>query len=494
MSGGMRVASWLALALVACCVGPAAADDRPVVFVHGLKSSPATWEGAAGRLAGGLAIQPQLPHLSWQATFEHQANELQGHLWWLPSSTLAIGHSNGGIVARQWSRQHPVGGLVTLGSPNQGAPLVGNLPLLAHYQSVFGWLVSDVHAAFAACCDWQGVWPTVEWWMAVTYWLGDASLKEVLATLGVSIAAPVVPQMHPSSSFLRDLNGANASREAADTPARVAIVSIAANFYDLGIFGAVGGAHADYFNALQEGAVWVLDFYALQVLARADPFDTAAIRKANRLWNLASWIASWDETWCRAVSVPGAAFCTPNDSVVPSWSQLLPGPGAHVLDWGWWGPRHNEETSSSDDKLYQALTAVMRVPARGAPSASAGGSSSGGGSSDSGSAGLRPGESLSAGLTLYSASRQAQLTYQQDGNLVVYRRDGTPLWASHTAGTRPGEAVMQWDGNLVIYDTGGRPVWSSRTDGHTRAWLSLQDDGVMVIHGSGGGPVWSSGW
>jgi hypothetical protein len=485
-----RAPALLVLALVALPLA-AGAQERPAVFVHGLASGPDTWAGTAGRLSGPLAIDPHLPGLSWHASYDQQASELQSQLWWLPRSTIAIGHSNGGVVARRWSRDHDVAGLITLGSPNQGAPLVSNLGLVAHYQSAMGWLVSDVQSAFAICCDWDGVWPAVEWWMAVTYWLGDASLKHMLGILGVSIGAPVAPQMAPYSAFLQDLNGGGLAHEVSRVPARVAVVSTAANFYDLGIFGAIGGDQAEYFNALAEGAVWALDYYAMLTLSSAGAYDSEAHRKATRMWNLAAWIDSWDETWCRAVSIPGGSFCAPNDTVVPGWSQLMPGAGAHVFDWGWWGPRHTAQTSSSDDKLYQALTSVMQVPARGA--ASPGGGGGGGGSGDATGPALRAGDALFEGQTVHSPGGGARLTYQSDGNLVVYRHDGTPLWASHTAGTAPGSVNMQYDGNLVIYDAGGRPLWASHTGGHDGASLTLQDDGVLVIFG-GGVPLWSTGW
>ena len=74
----------IALLLVMCLLiqpllnlGIASAQDRPVVFVHGLASSGATWEGAANRLSAGLAIQPYRPDLVWWAPYEFQADQLQ---------------------------------------------------------------------------------------------------------------------------------------------------------------------------------------------------------------------------------------------------------------------------------------------------------------------------------------------------------------------------------------------------------------------------------
>lgn len=123
-----------------------------------------------------------------------------------------------------------------------------------------------------------------------------------------------------------------------------------------------------------------------------------------------------------------------------------------------------------------------------------GGGGGGGGGAPAAGRGLAPGEALYPGQAIQSAGGAASLVYQDDGNLVVYRADGTPVWASHTAGTAPGDLVMQWDGNLVLYDAGGRALWASQTHGHDRARLVLQDDGVLVVYAEDGAPLWSTAW
>src|SRR4029453_5895089 len=104
-------------------VRPIHAQDVPTVFIHGLASSGATWEGAADRLQARLSIAAYRPNLIWRSTFESQGDGLQAQLGWLPASTVAVGHSNGGLVARQWGRLHPLNGIVTPGPPNKAAPL-----------------------------------------------------------------------------------------------------------------------------------------------------------------------------------------------------------------------------------------------------------------------------------------------------------------------------------------------------------------------------------
>ncbi len=97
---------------------------------------------------------------------------------------------------------------------------------------------------------------------------------------------------------------------------------------------------------------------------------------------------------------------------------------------------------------------------------------------------LEPGQSWS--------TNRIVLTFQGDGNLVLYDRQGTPLWWSGTAGQGGVRAVFQADGNLAVYAGDSRTVWSTRTDGHDGARLVLRADGDMVIQ-YGGSVVWSTG-
>ncbi|GAA0324518.1 hypothetical protein GCM10010151_12980 [Actinoallomurus spadix] len=61
-------------------------------------------------------------------------------------------------------------------------------------------------------------------------------------------------------------------------------------------------------------------------------------------------------------------------------------------------------------------------------------------------------------------ARGSQAVFQTDGNLVVYDRDGTPVWASGTDGNPGARLVLQADNNLVIYAADGRPLWAAGTN------------------------------
>lgn len=102
-----------------------------------------------------------------------------------------------------------------------------------------------------------------------------------------------------------------------------------------------------------------------------------------------------------------------------------------------------------------------------------------------------PSLSLSGGQSVRSANGQFRLTYEMDGNLVLYdNQSQTALWSTNTAGTSAGRAVMQLDGNFVVYDAEGQARWSSNTAGNPAAYFVIQNDGNLVIYSPNGEAIW----
>lgn len=121
---------------------------------------------------------------------------------------------------------------------------------------------------------------------------------------------------------------------------------------------------------------------------------------------------------------------------------------------------------------------------------------------------------LNPGDMLFSATKAFQLTFQTDGNLVLYGLDDTSLsgalvppppqlipnaaytkviWASATNATGgPVRCNMQTDGNLVLYDQNGGAVWASGTSGHPGVFLRCRDDGDLVMLAPNGAVIASS--
>ena len=113
---------------------------------------------------------------------------------------------------------------------------------------------------------------------------------------------------------------------------------------------------------------------------------------------------------------------------------------------------------------------------------------------------LLPNWSMVQGQTLASLSKEYWLTFQTDGNLVLYRTCAAPnapvaLWASF-AGTAK-KFVMQSDGNFVGYNTltptsTNNAVWSTKTANGALSQLLMQSDGNLVVY-TASSATWSTG-
>jgi polysaccharide biosynthesis protein PslG len=111
----------------------------------------------------------------------------------------------------------------------------------------------------------------------------------------------------------------------------------------------------------------------------------------------------------------------------------------------------------------------------------------------SGTAGLRPGQILRPGETpIYSPNRQVRLMLQPDGNLVLYGAGDTPLWSAGTSGAY--RLINQTDGNLVLYRRNQAVAWATKTLSKDPATLVVRDDGtVALVRNRDLAVVWSSG-
>ena len=106
---------------------------------------------------------------------------------------------------------------------------------------------------------------------------------------------------------------------------------------------------------------------------------------------------------------------------------------------------------------------------------------------------LGSGGSLGPGGSVTSPSGSFTLIYQNDGNLVVYRADGTPIWWTSTDGTNPGAVTVTPDGGVILSDASGSVLWSAGTDGHPGDALVMQDSGALQVVDVNGAVLWDSG-
>jgi len=103
---------------------------------------------------------------------------------------------------------------------------------------------------------------------------------------------------------------------------------------------------------------------------------------------------------------------------------------------------------------------------------------------------LYGGTQLNIGQSIRSAQGKYSLVMQADGNLVMYRNDGT---VRYRLGSTGWFAAMQTDGNFVEYSGMMAPVFNTETSGHPGALLHIQDDGNLVVYSKTFAPLWNIG-
>ncbi len=363
--------SIIALALVSLSmVLPASAQDRDTVFLHGLHSDPAKWDLAAGQLRSQLAIRPLQPALDWRTFYETQAASLNRHLaGQLSGDVVAVGHSNGGVVAREWTKSADVRSLITLGSPNQGAPLVNHLFEWLRFLDDIFVRVSNVNAAYSELVD-HDVW----WWLPAQ-WIPRFSeafdiwrtASNGLLSLGFDVSAPIMPQMRVGSAFMSHVNSeANLEREASAVRDRVAIVSVPSDFTQGGPFRVIDpDRYRDWHYGINIAGIG-LDGLGILIRLMADPTDDGAFELADHISVAAEWFLQFEGVWCLTVSDSSpypVGRCYEHDGIVPAWSQAYDHPRVPlILDLD--GPIHTREMSESRDQLFQALTTLAHVEPR----------------------------------------------------------------------------------------------------------------------------------
>lgn len=471
------------LALGACLAAgrPAAAQDRPLVLVHGFSSNGTTWTDAANRLKVQLEVTTMAPSYNWKQDFPKQAAELNSKFPGVPGVIFAVAHSNGGIAAREWSKTRAMSGLLTLSSPNQGAPISGNAPALANYNLQIALGLYNARNSFANPNE-GSYWIFQMIQGALAFAVDAYNLTGIaLGSAGFDIFSDAFAQERVGSPFMQALNSpSNIARESAALKGnRAAIVTSVADYHLGGVFRALDPAHAGAARVGLYVSIATLDAWASQLAATGDPRDQ---ERAQRLFYVSFLLALHEQMWCQAVSdwspyaVSVAGSCYPNDTVIASWAQNLPGalaiPKPNM-------PEHVYQTYLMTPVLYEVLTTHMGVAPRGGlPTQSE----------------LHEGQQLAPGQQIGSPDRRYLLAYQGDGNLVIYRvADSLAVWASGTYGTSAGRAVMQADGNFVVYNAGGAPVFHTSTFGNPGSFLRLQNNGsIAVFRGSDQARLWSS--
>jgi hypothetical protein len=373
----MRLPTTMArLAFTIVVTAGSAIAQSPTVFVHGLNSSGGAWGATPYVLTPGIApIVPSLPSFLF---FDQQSAILKGTIGLQPPNLIAIGHSNGGLVSRSANAtapQQPMFGIITIGTPHQGALLAANgiQGEVTYFLTNWGFTITEplvVYAGYvlddlcAFICPrlYDGVQTVYNGAFNALFGLG------YLTNLTGQVAeqTTVLGQMEPGSPFLQQMNGgANLGREAAALPRRITIVSQApynwtSMYAGLSPDNAQGNTDWETVASLSFDALY--NYYY-------DYTDYGDAYMWDKRFNAYLWAAGRDELagtnyhWCNLIGGwnYGAGRCE-SDGVVAAWAAQWPGQTRGYTLLG--GPGHMSEMTSPvvQTALRTALAENFAIP------------------------------------------------------------------------------------------------------------------------------------
>jgi hypothetical protein len=105
---------------------------------------------------------------------------------------------------------------------------------------------------------------------------------------------------------------------------------------------------------------------------------------------------------------------------------------------------------------------------------------------------MLPGDVLHKGDSIWDPTGSYQLSFQTDGNVVLYRNsDRQRMWTTWTDHTNADLFIMEMNGDLAVH-AGTQTLWSSRTSGHPGSRLHLQAQGNAQVTSMDGSIIWDS--
>jgi len=377
MSNLFRHCAAIALLLSVTALSSVSAQDRqPVVLQHGFLSDAGTWDKYAPWLESRLNVATSRYTTGWNSTFTTQANKLRESIRHLPDTTIVIGHSNGGIVARRLAVIRPVKGYVTVGTPHTGAPLARSV--LNGTAAAFAGLLTNAAAGPHTFYGRSEFYHPNDWFRSIGLIGADAAMYLGYlihhAIYGMNVldvlSETVLTEMDPGSAFLSVTGGINSFQALSVEQAvlgsrRVAFAStVTAGYYPQWMIWK--GLMPEHSAALSVGTDATFIALLLTFAHYSDYYDAADYFSYEKqayapmwLWAAAA-VGSMDMTWCGLIGA-GFPFCEPADGIVPVSHQRHPGNGSVNLTL--FGPAHQEQINSSQfqDGSVRALRDFFQV-------------------------------------------------------------------------------------------------------------------------------------
>lgn len=351
----------IAAVAVTCAVRPMHAQDQVMVFQHGILSDENTWASIATQLGIGYHIEGHRFTTGSTNPYETQAGVLFNFMAGMPDTTIVVGHSNGGIVAREMSRNRHLKGIVTVATPHLGAGIMRSVNNgdLSWYVGFLSGTTSAPILQYSQYYDDSNAWTAA--YYAFLSWDVIGQAFGLFAANWAAQNQALIAEMIPGSAYNQSLNGAtNVGHEAAVVPNRVGIVS------QIGFEGLMFRAfltqgstnYAEDVRYTFESAALGAYFYYADYDDYYDPYVYEKQYWAGLWYNAAVVLDNLDGDWCHLIGGSanwgGYPYCEASDAIVPISSQVYPN-FTNRIDFG--GASHGEETSS--DATFQVLRSVF---------------------------------------------------------------------------------------------------------------------------------------
>jgi hypothetical protein len=339
----------------AICVAAPALAQTKVGLAHGILSSGSTWAALRSDLIGDGFSVPVAPNLTWADYISSQvAYEFLPFLSTnsIGSSDLLAGHSQGGLVARLASQTNAVKGTITIGTPNNGAP-IASPSAASNLDAWASTIYAGDEAIYYGFADVRGnsshylysLVNTLDAWEFSSIgsflgWLYDAFGLIDFYTPPVNFADMTPPGWSGSSGFISSLNS-NIGSEGATY--KVAIrMELDGGYY--------GGPHRLYLSAYNADLLgtamigygyylWYTGFAIWGALDPYDPYYYDHESGAYGAMSMGTEIAAHADLW-HYYLVGGV----PNDGIVPLDRQSVSGQEVASTS----GYTHLQETNSGN--------------------------------------------------------------------------------------------------------------------------------------------------
>ncbi|HEY4218862.1 MAG TPA: alpha/beta hydrolase [Gemmatimonadaceae bacterium] len=323
-----------------------------MLLIHGIESNASTWDSTKSLLNLSGSYAASAIGLTWTDHLSSQASAVSSYLsgTGVADSTILVGHSQGGLVARIATRTTPVKGILTIGTPHDGAPIVNSSSELILDESEIG---LDEYLAVTNLPTFCGNHPDADVCEASPRAVDVAAVVLGLFELGGGVAGEWtlshddLPEMNPVSTTIAGLQSGYASEQTGGRRVSIRVDDEQEEagpfrFLSDADFGSSYSATAENNASEMDTIGYLFELWGFQAETLIDPEETGALDEGDMAGSMED-MGFFFQQFC-AIDwnydfVGGGA----NDGIVPWSNQVMPSSSALTLLY----KSHAEETKQA---------------------------------------------------------------------------------------------------------------------------------------------------